>query len=86
MAVVVENLPADADTRLRKQLRDLLSHGYRVSVITQAGELLRRYFSPELERWERFDAQLITVASPARKSTPGWPSTSRASGSAQRRR
>lgn len=37
MAVVVENLPADADTRLRKQLRDLLSHGYRVSVITQAG-------------------------------------------------
>jgi len=33
-----ENLPADADTRLRKQLRDLLSHGYGVSVITQAGE------------------------------------------------
>lgn len=30
MAVVVENLPADADTRLRKQLRDLLSHGYRL--------------------------------------------------------
>jgi hypothetical protein len=32
------NLPADADTRLRKQLRDLLSHGYRVSVITPAGQ------------------------------------------------
>lgn len=45
MAVVVENLPADADTRLRKQLRDLLSHGYRVSVITRP-ELLRRYFLP----------------------------------------
>jgi glycosyltransferase involved in cell wall biosynthesis len=38
VAVVVENLPAYADTRLRKQLRDLLSRGYRVSVITQAGE------------------------------------------------
>jgi hypothetical protein len=38
VAVVVENIPADADTRLRKQLRDLLSQGYRVSVITQAGE------------------------------------------------
>jgi hypothetical protein len=38
VAVVVKNLPADADTRLRKQLRDLLSHGYGVSVITQAGE------------------------------------------------
>jgi glycosyltransferase involved in cell wall biosynthesis len=38
VAVLVENLPAYADTRLRKQLRDLLSHGYRVSVITQAGD------------------------------------------------
>lgn len=38
VAVIVENLPAYADTRLRKQLRDLLSDGYRVSVITQAGE------------------------------------------------
>jgi glycosyltransferase involved in cell wall biosynthesis len=38
VAIVVENLPAYADTRLRKQLRDLLSHGYRVSVISQAGE------------------------------------------------
>jgi glycosyltransferase involved in cell wall biosynthesis len=37
VAVVVENLPAYADTRLRKQLRDLLSDDYRVSVITQAG-------------------------------------------------
>jgi glycosyltransferase involved in cell wall biosynthesis len=37
VAVLVENLPAYADTRLRKQLRDLLSDGYRVSVITQAG-------------------------------------------------
>ena len=37
VAVLVENLPAYADTRLRKQLRDLLSHGYRISVITQAG-------------------------------------------------
>jgi glycosyltransferase involved in cell wall biosynthesis len=38
IAVVVENLPAYADTRLRKQLRDLLSDGYRVTVITQAGQ------------------------------------------------
>jgi glycosyltransferase involved in cell wall biosynthesis len=38
VAVLVENLPAYADTRLRKQLRDLLSRGYRVSVITQAGD------------------------------------------------
>jgi glycosyltransferase involved in cell wall biosynthesis len=38
VAVLVENLPAYADTRLRKQLRDLLSAGYRVSVITQAGQ------------------------------------------------
>jgi glycosyltransferase involved in cell wall biosynthesis len=37
VAVLVENLPAYADTRLRKQLRDLLSDGYRISVITQAG-------------------------------------------------
>lgn len=74
MAVVVENLPADADTRLRKQLRDLLSHGYRVSVITRPESCSEGTSSPELERWERFDAQLITVASPARKSTPGWPS------------
>jgi glycosyltransferase involved in cell wall biosynthesis len=37
VAVVVENLPAYADTRLRKQLRDLLAAGYRVSLITQAG-------------------------------------------------
>lgn len=38
VAVLVENLPAYADTRLRKQLRDLLSNGFRVSVITQAGQ------------------------------------------------
>ncbi|MGH3453961.1 MAG: glycosyltransferase family 4 protein [Nocardioidaceae bacterium] len=37
VAVVVENLPAYEDTRLRKQLRDLLGAGYRISVITQAG-------------------------------------------------
>jgi glycosyltransferase involved in cell wall biosynthesis len=37
VAVIVENLPAYADTRLRKQLRDLLAAGYRISVITQAG-------------------------------------------------
>jgi glycosyltransferase involved in cell wall biosynthesis len=38
IAVLVENLPAYADTRLRKQLRDLRSAGYRISVITQAGQ------------------------------------------------
>ncbi|MGZ4442681.1 MAG: glycosyltransferase family 4 protein [Nocardioidaceae bacterium] len=34
VAVVVENVPAGVDTRLRKQLDDLLAAGYRVSVVT----------------------------------------------------
>lgn len=37
VAIVVENLPAGADTRLRKQVRDLLAAGHRVSIITQRG-------------------------------------------------
>lgn len=36
VAVVVENVPAGVDTRLRKQLDDLLAAGYRVSVVTMA--------------------------------------------------
>ena len=43
VAVIVENLPAGADTRLRKQLRDLTAAGYRVSVITQSGPENRLY-------------------------------------------
>ena len=43
VAIVVENLPAYEDTRLRKQLRDLLAYGYRVTVISQAGEVNQPY-------------------------------------------
>lgn len=35
VAVVVENLPVGVDTRLRKQLDDLLDAGFRVSVVTR---------------------------------------------------
>lgn len=35
VAVLVENLPLGVDTRLRKQVDDLLSAGFRVSVITR---------------------------------------------------
>ena len=34
VAVVVENVPLGVDTRLRKQVEDLLSAGFRVSVVT----------------------------------------------------
>ena len=34
VAVIVENVPLGVDTRLRKQVRDLLDAGHRVSVIT----------------------------------------------------
>ena len=35
VAVVVENVPAGVDTRLRKQLDDLLAEGFSVSVVTR---------------------------------------------------
>ena len=34
VAVVVENLPLGVDTRLRKQVEDLLAEGFRVTVVT----------------------------------------------------
>ena len=43
VAVVVENVPAGVDTRLRKQLDDLLAAGFTVSVVTRS--------SPEYDRW-----------------------------------
>jgi glycosyltransferase involved in cell wall biosynthesis len=43
VAVVVENVPAGVDTRLRKQLDDLLAAGYRVSVVTMADPDNDRY-------------------------------------------
>jgi glycosyltransferase involved in cell wall biosynthesis len=38
VAVIVENVALGVDTRLRKQVRDLLAAGYRVSVVTMRDE------------------------------------------------
>ena len=39
IAVIVENVALGVDTRLRKQVRDLLAEGHRVSVVTmRAGD------------------------------------------------
>lgn len=41
--VVVENLPMGIDHRVRKQVNDLLGHGYRVSVVTRRDPANARY-------------------------------------------
>lgn len=38
VVVIVENVPVGVDTRLRKQVRDLLAYGHRVSVITMRSD------------------------------------------------
>lgn len=38
VAVIVENVPLGVDTRLRKQVRDLLAVGHRVSVVTMRAD------------------------------------------------
>ena len=43
VAVVVENVPAGVDTRLRKQIDDLVTAGFRVSVVTRRSPDNSRY-------------------------------------------
>src|SRR5580765_6873532 len=38
VAVIVENVPLGVDTRLRKQVRDLLAAGFHVSVVTMRSD------------------------------------------------
>ena len=57
VAVVVENVPAGVDTRLRKQLDDLLAAGFTVSVVTRR--------SPENDRYrDRPGIRLLEYPAP----------------------
>lgn len=60
---MVENLPAGADTRLRKQIRDLLAASHSVSVITRGG-------SENDPLRNRARLQLIEYPSPLEPRTP----------------
>ena len=53
VAVVVENVPAGVDTRLRKQIDDLVGAGFRVSVVTRRSpDNLRYRGRPEIRLLE----------------------------------